>query len=57
LAAPPPVVIKVKDRQLAVLVGHLATMTRRLAKAQRRGQATVSGGSSKGRQQSTKKWQ
>ena len=39
VSAPPPIVIK--DMQLAVLVAHVATMTRRLANAQWRGQATV----------------
>jgi hypothetical protein len=39
VSAPPPIVIK--DMQLAVLVAHIATMTRRLANAQWRGQATV----------------
>ena len=35
----PPVVVK--DRQLAVLVAHVATPMRKLMNAQRRGQATV----------------
>jgi hypothetical protein len=39
VASPPPVTIE--DRQLVVLVAHVATMTRRLANAQRGGQATV----------------
>jgi hypothetical protein len=37
VAAPPPVAVK--DRQLAVLVAQVATITRRLANAQRWGQA------------------
>ena len=39
MASPPPVTIE--DRQLVVLVAHVATMMRRLANAQRGGQATV----------------
>ena len=39
VAAPPLIVIK--DMQLAVPVAHVATMTRRLANPQWRGQATV----------------
>jgi hypothetical protein len=35
----PPIVIE--DRQLVVLVAHVATTMRRLTNAQRRGQATV----------------
>jgi len=39
VAAPPP--IAVEDRQLAVLAAHNVTLTRRLANAQWRGQATM----------------
>ena len=49
----PPVVVE--DRQLMVLAAHIATMMRRLTKAQRRGsQQWQKQRQRKGRQQSTK---